>query len=341
MYDDWGFLNVYFGYRGTLPDNAFVQLTEVNGVKGAYGQATIVPADLKETSARIFCAPISCDAITEDVKSARAVCIDPATGETLFTLRLEAKEEIIRPNAFYIAPTPSPQSSGTIPPDASPTPTAVPTATPIPPDTVLGRYSLKIADKPVKYSHYNANLLFYPENVTLVPHFRYHDPLPEGTMLRVVEHNGNPGEYGSALIGPANLENASPDLLGAAISIGLLPDGHHTFRLEAIHPDTSEVIFEVTLKTEQSVKIQDGYYWGNYGYTSPSGTIVYPTRPPYYLYPTATPYNPFGNSYPGYTYPGYSYPGYTYPGYGYPSTGYPSTGYPSYSNPGYNWGLPW
>lgn len=144
-------------------------------------------------------------------------------------------------------------------PETTPAPTAVPVAADgafsIPEDAeVLARYSLEVVQKVQKYSHYNARLLSMAEGFVLQPFFRYHDPLPEGTHLRLKAINDMTEDFGSGLIGPANLDSGPADLLTARIALQSLPEARCTFLLEAIHPDTGETIFTLTLKTASAVK---------------------------------------------------------------------------------------
>ena len=144
-------------------------------------------------------------------------------------------------------------------PEATPAPTAAPAAASvafsIPEDAeVLSRYSLEVVQKVQKYSHYNATLLGMAEGFVLQPFFRYHDPLPEGTQLRLKAINDMTADFGSGLIGPANLDSGPADLLTARIALQSLPESRCTFLLEAIHPDTGETIFALTLKTASAVK---------------------------------------------------------------------------------------
>lgn len=251
LYGDFGFLNVFFGYRGEIPEGSFIRITELNGQAGNYGEAVIGPAELTETNATLLSAQIFSTRLTESVESARAVGIDPSSGDTLFELRLAAQSEIIRPNATYVSPTPGPQvtqATQLTPPAPTQTPTPTPTASEIPADTVLARYKLTVAQKPVKYSHYNANLIVYPEDVVLKPIFRYHDPLPEGALMRITSMASEDGQPIEALITLANLENASEDLLAASIAVPVtaLSDPGY-FELTCIDPATGESIFSVVL----------------------------------------------------------------------------------------------
>ena len=144
-------------------------------------------------------------------------------------------------------------------PEATPAPTAAPAAASatfsIAEDAeVLSRYSIEVVQKVQKYSHYNATLLGMAEGFVLQPFFRYHDPLPEGTQLRLKAINDMASDFGSGLISPANLSSGPADLLTARIALQSLPESRCTFLLEAIHPDTGETIFALTLKTTSAVK---------------------------------------------------------------------------------------
>lgn len=168
--------------------------------------------------------------------------------------------------------TPIPVTAATPAPtqgqDSSPTPTPAPPTVPtvIPEDApILGRYKLEVASKPKKYSHYSAALLATTEGYVLEPTFKYHDPLPEGTYLRLVSINGDAAESAGGLVTGTVI--SGQELLTARVCLPQVPAKRCTFVLEAVDPGSGTVLFEFALKTQTAVQ------------------------------PTATPYNPYGPNY--------------------------------------------
>ena len=177
-------------------------------------------------------------------------------------------------------PTATPAPSTTPAPSATPHPEGTPA---IPPDAeITDRYTLDVAEKTQKYSHYNATLLATSGGYILQPTFRYHDPLPEGTMLRLITCNGIRMDGAEALIGPANLSSGPADLLSARIALWTLPETKCTFFLEAIHPDTGEPIFALTLRTREAVKpVEYRYDWLYDVWIDNEGNVAPPVVTPY------------------------------------------------------------
>ena len=120
-------------------------------------------------------------------------------------------------------------------------------------------------DKPSKYSHYNTTFRQYAEFSTLNVFFFYKAELPEGAYMRVISAGGVAGDYGSAVIGPANVEGTSPDLLNAKIFTQTMPAAA-TLTLECCSPDGT-VLFTL------SFTIKDVSY--------PSGRENVPAVTPY------------------------------------------------------------
>ena len=169
-------------------------------------------------------------------------------GNDVFSVQL-ASQNTSGSNAPTPAPTPSPT------PAFTPAPTLPPEDFTIPADSkVLTTYPLEIVEKVQMYRHYLAKLRTHAEGYVLQPYFRFHNPLPEGTCLRLVEINGEAGDYGSGMVVPAELTDGPEDMLMARICLPSLPERKCTFLLEAIDPATDEVIFTVTLKTTSVVK---------------------------------------------------------------------------------------
>ena len=188
-------------------------------------------------------------------------------------------------------PTRTPAASATPAPTATPQPEGTPS---IPEDAeVLQRDTLTIASKPTKYSHYHAALLVTEYGYILQPTFRYHDPLPEGTVMRLIAIDGVSGEYGEGVIGSAGLENTA--ILGARIP-ARIPDGSTRYTLAAYAPDTEDPIFEITLTSDTPAS---GYWSGDTWY-APDGEAYYPmTTPSREPYDILDSLQPIGTPMPG------------------------------------------
>jgi len=283
-FDSFSYLNLYFRPGDSFPEGAFMRITKINGVEGNFGEAVITPdSSLSNSPDDLLGAHIRSEALGDDPNSATIECINPATGETICTLTLGDMTSWVRPNPNEPTPTPSP--------------TAQPTATPGP-ETVLQDISLSIQDKPTKYSHYNARLKVLQERYDLLVRFRYHDPLPEGTVLRLTAIDGIPGDYSEAPVLKTEVNTVT--LLYAEIPITSLPEGALAYTIAAFAPDAEEPLFEVTLTSSQPVSSWSGGNW-----LDPNGNVYYPSV----VWPTPTPYN-FGlyyNPAPTIYHPFYNY----------------------------------
>ena len=216
-----------------------------------------------------------------------------AGGEEAFTVSLVSPR---------VGDTHGPTATPTAPPTVTPSPTIPPDEFTIPEASeALASYTLEIVDKPQMYSHYSAKLRVHNEGYVLQPYFRYHTALPEGSYLRLVAVNGETGDYGSGIVGLANLTSGPQDLLTARICLPSLPAAKCTFLLEAVDPASDAVIFSLTLKSQSAIQaipsstgtsgsgynILDGlignpaptvysptynYYYNNYGWNYGSGS---------------------------------------------------------------------
>ena len=151
-------------------------------------------------------------------------------------------------------------------------------------------------DKASKYSHYNTTFRQYAEFNTLNVFFFYNAELPEGAYMRVISAGGVAGDYGSAVIGPANVEGTSPDLLNAKIFTQTMPAAA-TLTLECCSPDGT-VLFTLSFTIKDVSYPSGGSSRPNTGGTGAYGT---PTPvPPGYGYdhwnglvgPSPTPWYP-------------------------------------------------
>lgn len=77
-------LTVYFRYKGGLPDGAKLRLIRVDTLLDSFGEALILPSELKNASADLLCAKIPSDRIPLNCTGLRLEAVS-AEGEVLFT----------------------------------------------------------------------------------------------------------------------------------------------------------------------------------------------------------------------------------------------------------------
>ena len=198
-------------------------------------------------------------------------------GQELFTIHLVSNRvgDVHGPTATpwqQPAATPSLPSMST----SSPAEAASAAASTVDRSEPLSSISLNVSDKPRKYSHYNARLRLYADGTCLTPIFRYHDPLPEGTLLRIVAVDDVPGHFGEEVIGPANLSNVPDDMLSADIFLTTMPDEARSFTIAAIHPDTETEFFQITLQSGTPLKLG----WTGESYVDKNGNEYLPFNTP-------------------------------------------------------------
>ena len=237
-------------YLGDVPEGAILRITERNNQAGDFGEAP-----LTYTQGNLLTSGIVTQSLgLYDLYQLKLACIDPATGRTVFEFALMGREHysIYDSNGRPIKPRPTQpplpeiftvhgtgsalsadtMKSASIPEDAA----------------VLARYPLEAADKPRKYSHFSAALLATEMGCVLEPTFKYHDPLPEGAYLRLVSIDGEPAESTGGLI--TRMTSSGQELLTARVCVSQVPARRCTFQLEAVHPDTGEILFNFALQQE-------------------------------------------------------------------------------------------
>ena len=245
-----------------------MRITKVNGTEGNFGEAVIAPdKTLSSAPADLLGAHIRSETLGDVINSATIQCIAP-DGEVICTLTLGDMFSEVRPNPNEPTHTPVPTTRSTATPDAA---------------QPLQSIALSIQDKPVKYSHYNAYLNFHVDQLILLARFRYHDPLPHGTNLRLTAVNGIPGTYAEAPI--LTVDHQANRLLIAELLLTDLPNAATTFTLAAYAPDAEEPIFEVTLTSTQPAT----GFWSGGIWHGPDGETYKPASPP----AIPTPYNPY------------------------------------------------
>ena len=83
-YEDCDVLSVFFRYKGGLPEGTVLWLVRVDHLLDSYGDAAIVPAELKNAAADLLCAKIVSDRIPLNAIGMRVEAVSP-DGEVLFT----------------------------------------------------------------------------------------------------------------------------------------------------------------------------------------------------------------------------------------------------------------
>ncbi len=260
MFDGFSYLNMYFREGNGYPEGSIMRITKINGDEGQFGEALIArDATVNNAPSDLLGAHIRSEALAEPLYSATIQCIAP-DGTVIHTLTLGEMYSEVHPNPYS--------------PTYTPAPTTRPTATPDP-AKALQSITLSIQEKPVKYSHYNAFLNVYQEQLELLVRFRYHDPLPHGTNLRLTAIDDIPGNYGEA---PALSVDSNPSkLLYAEIPLSELPQGATRYTVGAYAPDAEEPLFEVTLTSV--TPFTRVWHAGNW-YDS-NGEVYYPAFTPY------------------------------------------------------------
>lgn len=266
MFNGFSYLNMYFREGNGYPEGSIMRITKINGDEGQFGEALIArDATVNNAPSDLLGAHIRSEALADPLYSATIQCIAP-DGTVIHTLTLGEMYSEVHPNPYS--------------PTYTPAPTTRPTATPDP-AKALQSITLSIQDKPVKYSHYNAFLNFYTDQLILLARFRYHDPLPHGTNLRLTAINGVPGNYGEATI--LSVDNHLTNLLMAEILISELPEGARSYTLAAYAPDAEAPVFEVTLTSAQPTNS----YWSGGNWYAPGGDVYLPIATPYFPFQDA------------------------------------------------------
>ena len=201
---DVSVLTLEFDYDGELPEGAVMCITAAKDVAGDFGKVPLVPLANGSYQAQFFFN----QRVGQLDYFITTVCMPD--GETrLFRVnyRLQSQE----PEGWWDnkLPAPAGQTSATVSGD--------PARTEPPYSTALVKYTYNLRGKVNQYSHYNATLRQYADCTTLNVFFFYREELPEGAYMRLVSADAATGDYGSAVIGPANVEGTDAALLNAKI----------------------------------------------------------------------------------------------------------------------------
>lgn len=261
-------LTVRFRYADALPEGAMLRLTRVDGTDANFGEALITPS----TEEGILTAVFHFD---QQVGYTQYFTLQGCApdGSQLFETYYELNRYQHYPDRWLTLPALQPSLAS---------------ATEPPYKTALVKCTYNLQDKVTKYSHYNTTFRQYADFNTLNVFFFYKTELPEGAYMRVVSAGGVAGDYGEAVIGPANVEGTDPSLLNAKIFSRTLPAAA-TLSLECCSPDGT-VLFPLDF-TIKDVSYPAGRenvpavtpYRDPYGNSGSGNSVVWP-------FPTPTPY---------------------------------------------------
>ena len=281
-------LTLQFRHSYDLPVGAFMRLIRVDSTEGKFGEASITPALVEEGEKDLWGTTIICD--RQFGKSQRLVvaCFAPDGSEIFrvsYTLNYFNSADNTWPEPASTPPVP------TLPPIApTPAPSSSPGTTEPPYNTALVKCTYVLQDRPARYSHYNTTYRQYADFNTLNVFFFYNAELPEGAYMRVVSADNMAGDYGQAVIGPANVQGTDPSLLNAKIFTRTLPI-FSTLTVECCTPEGEvlfPLVFNVSLVTYPAggntrpsgtaTPVPPGYGYDHWnGFNGPSPTPWYPT----------------------------------------------------------------
>ena len=254
-------LEVQFTYSGELPAKPILRIVQREYEEGYFGEAIVT----RDTKTNVLSALIITDRLYGNLQAFRLKCYDEKGNELFYAdLKVGTAYQIgsmpggLIPDyrdygaaiARNMLPTATPEPSETPIPTPTVAATADPAAssTPLPTEPAYSEARSKrtflLVDKVKDYAHYNVALRRSEEFDVLSVFFRHKGDLPEGTVLRLVRVDHLLDSYGEALILPAELKNASADLLCAKIISDRIPLNAIGMRAEAITPE-GEVLFTV------------------------------------------------------------------------------------------------
>lgn len=290
-------LQILYVYGGNyeLPEGTFLRLTKVDGVEGYYGEAPLTHVETSERARYLYEA-----SFTFDRAFAKAEYITftayQADGTELFPLKFVLDYFNSDSGTWPMPDTTPPVPTLPAPPTPTPLPTLSPDTTEPPYNTAYVKCTYNLQDKVTKYSHYNVTFRQYADFNTLNVFFFYKADLPEGAYMRVVSAGGLEGDYGEAVIGPANVEGTDPTLLNAKIFTRALPAAA-TLTVECCSSE-GEVLFPLVFTVKDVSYPAGGTALPSGGNSRPSGTAT--PVPPGYGYdhwngfngPSPTPWYP-------------------------------------------------
>ena len=254
-----------FKFTGEIPMNTVVRLTEINGREGEFAQSFITLYQVVDYSNSVwsdYCyVCFQLDGWHEPIKTFTLAGYAPGDEEPIFHARYRDSRIDITPTPLpTVSPTPALPAGQTAVP-GTPAPAAARTA---PPREYATWYMLlKTTQKERKYSDYGTSWWQFGEFSFLDVKFRYHDPLPETAVMRIVQIDKAQGDFGEAPILPVTgSEGLWPeDLIGASIYTTAMTPQSSTVVLHCVDTATGETLFTVTYKVMEgsSQKRNDVY----------------------------------------------------------------------------------
>ena len=242
-------LKIEFHYDAELPAVAKMRIVNREYEEGNFGEAIIEKGD-----GDLLTATIVTDQLQGSLQAFRLKCLDEQDIEQFyadFYVRLGngswgggSEASIARSMLPTATPEPeenTPSPTITIAPTADPSSTATPAPTEPPHGEARSKRRFQLLDKVKNYAHYNITLRRYTDFDVLTVYFRYTGELPEGAVMRLTQVDSVIDTYGEAIIGPAELEEARKDLLGAKIVSDRIALNCNGLRLKAFAPDGTEL----------------------------------------------------------------------------------------------------
>lgn len=277
-------LEIKFTYTAELPANGILRVTQKQQYEGNFGEAVIVKD--KNTDNQ-FTVTIITDQLQGSLQAFRMRCYD-AKGNEQFYADFAIKhanaswdDGYLNASARRMLPTPTPEPDKKTPTPTitvAPTPDPEASSTPAPtePPFAEARHKrvFRLMDKVKKYSNYNTTLRRYQEFDVLTVTFRYSGELPEGAVMRLTQVDTLIDSFGEALIQPANLKNASEDLLSAKIVSDRIPLNCKGLRLKVYGPDGEELFTADYIADENGVSTKDVTSMLNAPTPTPSSTAT-------------------------------------------------------------------
>lgn len=243
-------LKVEFRYDAELPAVAKMRIAIREYAEGNFGEAVI-----EEDDDGLLTATIITDQLQGNLQAFRLKCLDDENNEQFhadFYVRLgnrstwSGSSEAAIARAMLPTATPEPEENTpsptiTVAPTADPSVSPTPAPTEPPYDEARSKRRFQLLDKVKNYAHYNITLRRYMDFDVLTVYFRYTGELPDGAVMRLVQVDSVIDSYGEAIIGPANLEEARKDLLGAKIVSDRIALNCSGLRLKVFAPDGTEL----------------------------------------------------------------------------------------------------
>lgn len=242
-------LKLEFRYDAELPAVAKMRIVNRQYEEGNFGEAIIEKGEGDQLTATIVT-----DQLQGSLQAFRLKCLDAQNNEQFyadFYVRLgdsswSGSSEASIARSMLPTATPEPEENTPVP-TLTIAPTADPSISPSPAptepsyDEARSKRRFQLLDKVKDYAHYNITLRRYMDFDVLTVYFRYTGELPDGAVMRLTQVDSVIDSYGEAIIGPANLEDARKDLLGAKIVSDRIALNCNGLRLTVFGPDGTEL----------------------------------------------------------------------------------------------------